>query len=97
MESGWWAVGGCGVRAGRPERELFPHKEELESQVGPSSAAASLNAWGFPAKLLCLFVCLLLFRATPVAYGGSQARGLVRATAAGLHHSHSNTRSELHL
>jgi len=29
-----------------------------------------------------------------VAYGGSQARGLIRAIAAGLHHSHSNARSE---
>ena len=36
----------------------------------------------------------LLFRATPEAYGGSQARGPIRATAAGLHHSHSNARSE---
>ena len=32
----------------------------------------------------------LLFRATCVAYGGSQARGLIRAVAVGLHHSHSN-------
>ena len=37
------------------------------------------------------------FRATPVAYGGSQARGLIGAIAAGLCHSHSNTRSEPHL
>ena len=29
----------------------------------------------------------LLFRAAPVAYGGSQARGLIRAVAAGLPHS----------
>ena len=36
------------------------------------------------------------FRAAPAAYGGSQARGLIRAVAAGLHHSHSNARSELH-
>ena len=36
--------------------------------------------------------CLL--RATPVAYGGSQAKGLIGATAAGLRQSHSNTRSE---
>ena len=28
-----------------------------------------------------------LFRATPVAYGGSQARGPIGAVAAGLHHS----------
>ena len=29
-------------------------------------------------------------RATPVAYGGSQARGLIRAVATGPHQSHSN-------
>ena len=40
------------------------------------------------------FVLFLLFRATPKAYGGSQARGTVRATAAGLHHRHSNIRSK---
>ena len=36
------------------------------------------------------------FRAAPMAqaYGGSQARGLNGATAAGLHHSHSNATSE---
>ena len=39
----------------------------------------------------------LLFRAAPAAYGGSQARGRVGAIAAGLHHSHSNAGSELHL
>ena len=35
-----------------------------------------------------------LFQATPTAYGPSQARGQIEATAAGLHHSHSNTGSE---
>ena len=30
-----------------------------------------------------------VFRATLVAYGGSQARGQFRAVAASLHHSHS--------
>ena len=35
------------------------------------------------------------FRAAPsAAYGGSQARGLIGAVAARLHHSHSNTGSE---
>ena len=42
-----------------------------------------------------LFVCF--FRAAPVAYGSSQARGQIGAATAGLHHSHSNTRSELYL
>ena len=37
-----------------------------------------------------------LFRATPEAYGGSQARGLIGATATGLRHSHSNARSLTH-
>jgi len=32
-----------------------------------------------------------------VAYGGSQARGLTGAIAAGLRHSHSNARAETHL
>ena len=41
--------------------------------------------------ILCLFVCL--FRAMPVAYGGSQARGQIGAVAASLHHSHSHSHS----
>ena len=45
--------------------------------------------WG----VLLLFV-FFLFMATPVAYGGSQARGQTRDAAAGLHHSHSNAGSE---
>ena len=42
------------------------------------------------------FLVLCPFTATPVAYGGSQARGLIGATAAGLHESHSNARSKPH-
>ena len=38
-----------------------------------------------------------LSRATHAAYGSSQARGLIRAVAPGLHHSHSNVGSEMHL
>ena len=49
-----------------------------------------------------LFVCFVFVnfvfsRALPMAYGGSQARGLIRAVAAGLGHSHSSVGSELHL
>ena len=44
---------------------------------------------------VCLFVCLFAISwAAPMAYGGSQARGRIGATAAGLRHSHSNTGSE---
>ena len=36
---------------------------------------------------------LFFFKVKPEAYGNSQARGRIRATAAGLHHSHSNSGS----
>ena len=44
--------------------------------------------------LILLFCLLTFFRATPMAYGGSQARGLIGATATGLCQSHSNVGSE---
>ena len=42
----------------------------------------------------CFFFSFYLFRAIPAAYGGTQARGLIRGTTAGLRHSHSDVRSE---
>ena len=43
--------------------------------------------------IITLFFCL--FRATPTAYGHSQARGPIGAVANDLCHSHSNSRTEL--
>ena len=43
------------------------------------------------------FVLLPFLGLLPVAYGGSQARGRIRAVATRLHHSNSNVGSELHL
>ena len=44
------------------------------------------------------FLCVYVFsRSAPVAYGGSQTRGLIEAVAVGLHHSHINAGSEPHL
>ena len=44
------------------------------------------------------FFCLYSFsRAAPMACGGSQARGLIKAVATGLHQSHSNSESKPHL
>ena len=49
-------------------------------------------------KSICLVFRELFFffafRAAPTAYGVSQARGRIRATAAGLRHSHSHARSK---
>ena len=47
---------------------------------------------------LCLFYFILFcFWATPTARGSSQANGWIRATAAGLYHSHGNMGSNLRL
>ena len=50
-------------------------------------------SYTFKTIYIFLFVSCL-FRAAPMACGVSQARGRIGATAAGLHHSHSNTRSK---
>ena len=51
---------------------------------------------GWPLFSLLYFILFFVFsRAIPEACGGSQARGLIRATVAGLHHSHSIVGSEL--
>ena len=42
-----------------------------------------------------VFGLFAISRAASAAYGGSQARGLIGAVAAGLHQSHSNSGSEL--
>ena len=39
-------------------------------------------------------IIILLLRAAPTAYGGSQGRGLIGVVAAGLYQSHSNAGSE---
>ena len=44
-----------------------------------------------------LFIYFCPFRAAPVVYGGSQARGPIGAVATGLRQSHSNARSKPHL
>ena len=45
----------------------------------------------FLSFLFFFFFGLFVFsRAAPMAHGGSQARGRIGATAAGLRHSHSN-------
>ena len=44
-----------------------------------------------------LFLVFFKFRAAPVAYGDSQARGLIETVAAGLRYGHGNARSEPYL
>ena len=51
----------------------------------------------FQSSMVFFFFFFFLFRAVAMAYGGSQARGLIGAAATGLHHSHSNAGSKPHL
>ena len=56
-----------------------------------------IHIYTFSFLLLLFFSVFCLFAiswATPVAYGGSQARGPIGAIAAGLRQSHSNVGSE---
>ena len=58
--------------------------------------------FGFLGGFFCLFVVVLLgffaiSWAVPVAYGGSQARGLIRAVPSGLRQSPINAGSEMRL
>ena len=53
--------------------------------------------WFFWLKVKKIFFFLVFSRPAPVACGGSQARGLIGAIAAGLHQSHSNEESEQRL
>ena len=62
---------------------------------GSGTAPAAAMWQGKNKQKSVLYFCP--FRATPMAYGGSQARGWIRTVAAGLGHSHSNVASEPHL
>ena len=70
-------------------------------EINPLLLASFAKVFSHPVDcLFVLFLCfgfVLLFMATPVAYGSSWARGQIGAAASGLHTSHSNTRSEPHL
>ena len=80
----------------------FPQEEFQRPLILASShtweSTKTINLWClFFAISSNFFFFFYNFRATLSAYGSSQARGPIRATSAGLCHSHSNTRSEPHL
>ena len=62
--------------------------EGFSSEIGNKIRMSALTIFFFLSFVFCPF------RAAPVAYGGSRARGLIGAVAAGLHQSHNNARSK---
>ena len=80
-----------GKRIDDPPEGTFPSKWQSRHPSPPLSAEELFLSF-------FLFFCFFAFsRAAPVAHGGSQARGLIGAVAAGLCHSHSNAGSQLRL
>ena len=83
----WW-------EAREWKREVGPWKA-AKTRHGRSQAHSEREARSIKLVFWGGFV-FCLFRATPSAYGSSQARDGIRAAAGSLHHSHSNARSEPH-
>ena len=85
--------------------ESFPNLEKaLDIKVREVERMLNyLNAKRPSPKHIILIIIIIFFglfafsRATPAAYGGSQARGQIGTAADSLHHSHSNAESEPHL
>ena len=75
-----------------PLQETPSQKHQLSCPLIPDA----LKRWANKYFLFFTFIFVFLDK-TSMAYGGSQARGRIRAVAAGLCYSHSNARSEPHL
>ena len=80
----------------KPQNNNLPTKYPLPKSQQPSywermrrEKLEFLFLFYFEGVSFCLF-----FRATPAAYGGSQAKDPTRAVATDLHQSHSNVRSK---
>ena len=67
----------------------IPQKSSFNSTF-PLNVSLPSTKLNFNLGPICCF--FLLFRKAPMAYGGSQARGQIRAAAAGLCHRHINAR-----
>ena len=66
-------------------------REHSQPERAGSLWGTSLHA---DSGMYLVFFFSVFSRAAPTAYRGSQARGLIGAVAANLHHSHSNAGSE---
>ena len=83
----------CKWRPLLPSSVLPSHNPRTRSYLVPGYCLAwGLWTWSTGCGTLSFLFCgsFFLFRAAPVAYGSSWARGWIRAAAAGLHHNHGN-------
>ena len=91
-------MGLLGVVTGLSERRL-PLTAPIMNAYGDNAVVLEVKFLEYPSITLSpgFFLFFFLFRAQPAAYGGSQARGQIGASAAILRHSHSHARSKLRL
>ena len=91
----WWEEGEGQVGVWEGEVQTLGCKTGSRMYYCTSKGVEPILCNNCKWSVICfLFVCFLLFRAVPEAYRSSQARGLIRASTASLHHRHSNTGSE---
>ena len=85
-------------RPGQHERQSPPGGANMRRR---SAETVRFYRWDVclerPVCILSSIYTTFFFRAAPAGQEGSQARGRIGATAAGLHHSHSNRGSKQHL
>ena len=75
---------------------MVPLSQTLAVDLPPlfTASPALVRPFLFLSFFLFFFFFFVFSRAVPMACGGSQARIIIRAAAAGLRYSHSNARSE---
>ena len=78
-------------------KKIIISSEDTEEDETPATYLVSVLQYFSFSLFFLFFVFVFVFRAVPMAYRSSQARGPIRAAAAGLHHRHSNARSEMYL
>ena len=75
------------------EDVLYTYTMEYYLAIKKNEIMPFAETW-MELEILFFYFIFAFSRATPVTYGGSQARGLIGVTAASLHQSHGNAGSQ---
>ena len=73
----------------KKEKKEKDKKKAIYDRQDLSIISVDILSW-----IIFFFLIFCPFRDEPMAYGGSQARGLIGVVAVNLHQSHSNAKSE---
>ena len=83
----------CMLWAWSKKKKKSPNHKKLynDGHRGPINHPSHRESQNPGFFFFFFFLVFCLFRAAPMAYGGSQARGPIGAVAASLHHSHAGS------